>query len=123
MSWRSVWPLANALRWLPLRRSQAINRHYFPRGAGSSSLPDAVRRKRRWLGRKRKRLVRSKRLKVGVQTDVRRALAGEVRAADVAGMVEPEREGADSEEDGEGGRSRVSGTQAEASGDGERQWW
>ena len=25
-----MWPLANALRWLPLRRSQAINRHYIP---------------------------------------------------------------------------------------------
>ena len=32
-SWRSVWPLANALRWLPLRRSQAINRHYIPPGS------------------------------------------------------------------------------------------
>ena len=60
----------------------------------------ALRRKRRQLGRKRERLVRSKRLKVGVQTDVRRALAGEVRAADVEGMAESEHESADSEEEG-----------------------
>ena len=39
------------------------------------------RRKRRKLGRKRERLVKRKQLKVGVQVDVRRAMAGEVRAA------------------------------------------
>ena len=44
----------------------------------------AQRRKRRQLGRKRERLVKNKRLKVGVQTDVRQALAGEVRAAGAA---------------------------------------
>ena len=32
-----------------------------------------LRRKRRQLGRKKERLVRNKRLKTGVQTDVRRA--------------------------------------------------
>ena len=40
-----------------------------------------LRRKRRRLGRKRVRLVQSGRLRVGVQADVRRAIAGEVRAA------------------------------------------
>ena len=45
-----------------------------------------LRRKRRQLGRKRERMVQRKRLKVGVQTDVRQALAGEGRAADVESM-------------------------------------
>ena len=36
----------------------------------------ALRRKRRQLGRKRERMVQRKRLKVGVQTDVRQALVG-----------------------------------------------
>ena len=67
----------------------------------------AQRRKRRQLGRKRERLVKNKRLKVGVQTDVRQALAGEVRAADVAGMTESEHESEGSAEEGGGGRDNA----------------
>ena len=64
-------------------------------------------------------MVQRKRLKVGVQTDVRRALVGEVRAADVEGMTESEHESEDSEEEGEGGRDNAD-PEGGASGSGRR---
>ena len=67
----------------------------------------AQRRKRRRLERKRQRLVRSKRLRTGVQPDVRRALEGELRAADIEGIQESEHESEDSEEEGAGARDRT----------------
>ena len=66
-----------------------------------------MRRKRRKLGRKRERLVKRKRLKVGVQVDVRRALAGEVAAADVENMSESGHESESSEDGSAGGRSNA----------------
>ena len=53
------------------------------------------------------RLVKRKRLKVGVQVDVRRALAGEVAAADVENMSESGHESESSEDGSAGGRSNA----------------
>jgi hypothetical protein len=78
------------------RRRQAVERERLE-----------VRRKRRKLGRKRERLVKRKRLKVGVQVDVRRAMAGVVRAADVENMSESEHESESSGDEGAGGRSNA----------------
>ena len=66
-----------------------------------------LRRKRRRLERKRVRLAQSGRLRVGVQADVRRAIAGEVRAADIDGMRESEHESVDSDAEGAARRSNA----------------
>ena len=66
-----------------------------------------LRRKRRRLERKRARLVQSGRLRTGVQADVRRAIVGEVRAADVEGMQESGYESDDSDAERAGGRSNA----------------
>ena len=66
-------------------------------------VPDLARRRER----KRERLVQSKRLRTGVQTDVRRAMVGEVRSANVDDMQESEHESDGSEEEGAGARSNA----------------